>query len=586
MLWKNKQLMPAAKQKKNTKRRWIVPMLASAVVLVAGCGKISEWLGDASVSTAETVEGGLDWSKPDALIRTQSLADVPKDLLTVPLARDVLTEDFLFFYEQEERFLSIKGAIRRVAYEHELKWSDKMLHSMLDEPAEIAFWRGESGAIEQFAIAADRGNVASLLMQAGKLKFDDENVRKLFAVQVDGDAVPVYALGYGGGRELVFAAKGSRVVVASSIDMVQNTVGKVYAGAHTAFAELLKAKAGGGFFNQAFAGKGGNAQGVSSGSLKHSVLVRTHFLSMGYQRFFPALRAMRFDFGGATVGGDAWQTSVLLNGEALLAQSGGADAPSAFQRIAWYMPQQSAACVALPVQWSALNDIAKPLKENVQQAAAQFAQRAVGPLGVCWSDASRLHNPAFVVQFKPAGGGTDENTAGAMALDEALPVLMQAFVRGFKSDAASSTDKGFQAFAHRWGSKAQFGAELIHNDKVLIVSPDAVWAKKLLSVAQQTQPALSDVLPKNVSGGDGQNSVVLGYIAPKQLAQLAEKEVHTSLPRSKEKILRAVADNRLTPRLQALEKHKPMALLLPASALQNSSTQWYSVPWKTVAGVR
>src|SRR5664279_5446982 len=64
----------------------------------------------------------LDLSRPDALIRTQSLSSLPRDLLTIPLARDVLREDFLFYYEQTEDRLGLKGTLRRIAYEHELGW--------------------------------------------------------------------------------------------------------------------------------------------------------------------------------------------------------------------------------------------------------------------------------------------------------------------------------------------------------------------------------------------------------------------------------------------------------------------------------
>jgi uncharacterized protein YfaA (DUF2138 family) len=53
----------------------------------------------------------LDLSRPDALIRTDSLSRLPPDLLKLPVARDVLTEDFVDYYERHENRLSLAGTI-------------------------------------------------------------------------------------------------------------------------------------------------------------------------------------------------------------------------------------------------------------------------------------------------------------------------------------------------------------------------------------------------------------------------------------------------------------------------------------------
>lgn len=580
MFRKNRVAAMAVARQSRWQWRVLLPLLAAAVLLVGGCGKISEWLGDAADgASVETVEGGLDWQQPDALIRTQSLADVPADLLTVPLARDLLTEDFLFFYEQEERFLSISGAVRRVAYEHELQWGDHLLRMVLDEPADIAFWRGSSGAIEQFAIAADRGRLASLLMQAGKLKFKDSNLRELFTLRADGDDVPVYALGYSNGRELVFAAHGSRVVLASSRDMVQDSHNRLYARAHKALTALLDDSAGasGGVFAAAFADAQGSESAGRQQDVKHSVLVRTHFLSLGYQRFFPALQALRFDFGSK---GD-WQTSVLLDGSRVKAMQ----AAQAFSNLPQYMPQQAAACVALPVQWSELNGIAQSLSQQVQAAAAAFAQRAQGPLGVCWSDTARLHSPVFMVQFSPAADDHAAN-ADSIALKQAVPELMRAFVRSgtLSENGQVAGDTAFQSLQHTWGSKKQYHAELVYSEQLLIVSPDAALARAVQAVAQRTRPALSDVLTEGVAERD--DGLLLAYFAPARLGALAQKEIHNSLPGTQDSVLRTVAEERIAPRLRAVERHQPVALLLPQAAMQSDVMRWHEVSWRKAAAAQ
>ena len=150
----------------------------------------------------------LDLSTPDAIIVTKSLSSLPKDLLTIPLARDVLREDFLFYYEQNEDRLGISGALRRIAYEHELGWGDQLIRMVLDEPAEVALWRDADGSLKHFAISVSRSSFTRLLEESGKIALKDSQMTVAGSLKVDGDKVPVYALAYGHNRTLLFAAHG------------------------------------------------------------------------------------------------------------------------------------------------------------------------------------------------------------------------------------------------------------------------------------------------------------------------------------------------------------------------------------------
>ena len=151
----------------------------------------------------------LDLSRPDALVRTKSLSTLPRDLLTVPLARDVLREEFLFYYEQSEDRLGLKGSLRRIAYEHQLGWGDQLLRMVLDQPAEVALWRDADGSLKHFAIAVSRNQLTRLLEEVGKVALKDTQMSVAGRLRVDGDTVPVYALNYAWRRTLLFAAHGS-----------------------------------------------------------------------------------------------------------------------------------------------------------------------------------------------------------------------------------------------------------------------------------------------------------------------------------------------------------------------------------------
>ncbi|QNB00156.1 DUF2138 family protein [Massilia sp. Se16.2.3] len=171
----------------------------------------------------------LDLSKPDALILTPSLSTLPRDLLTIPLARDVLREDFVFYYEQGEDRLGLKGSLRRIAYEHELNWGDELIRMVLDQPAEVALWRDADGTLKHYAIAVTRGNLARLLEEAGKVALKDTQLRRAGELAVGADKVPVYALDYGNQRTLLFAARGERMVILSHPGMLYG----VRAGPHS-----------------------------------------------------------------------------------------------------------------------------------------------------------------------------------------------------------------------------------------------------------------------------------------------------------------------------------------------------------------
>src|SRR5476651_1246298 len=131
------------------------------------------WLGLVlGLCVAGTVAGGLGWffhhkpaapapelaleklgvSRPDALLETASLSQLPKDLLSVPFLRDTLTEDFVFYYETHGDRLGLIGSLRRIIYEHDLKLQDNLIEQLLDQPADIALWRGADGRLKDFLL--------------------------------------------------------------------------------------------------------------------------------------------------------------------------------------------------------------------------------------------------------------------------------------------------------------------------------------------------------------------------------------------------------------------------------------------------
>jgi len=242
----------------------------------------------------------LDLAKPDGIVVTRSLSRLPRDLLRVPLLKDTLSEDFVFYYEHNEERLSLAGSLRRIAYEHDLDWSDRLLQEVLDQPAEIAFWRDAKGAAEYTLTAITRDTFARLVQETATLALKDNQLTLAGEIEVHGDAVPLLALSYGRDRNLLIASKGNRVVILSDPGMLLVGTDKVDDKAAAVVARLLSGDAA----DQSVLR---NEFSLDNAELDHRLVVSARFLSFGYQRFFPAVEALRFDFGHGQ-----WSTAVRL----------------------------------------------------------------------------------------------------------------------------------------------------------------------------------------------------------------------------------------------------------------------------------
>ena len=105
-------------------RRWRPLLLGLAVALPVTAAGLFAWLEYEPQGERQLVEAnylGLDLARPDVLIESASLGRLPKDVLKVPLLRDTLTEDLVFYYENNADRLGLTGSLRRIIYEHDLQ---------------------------------------------------------------------------------------------------------------------------------------------------------------------------------------------------------------------------------------------------------------------------------------------------------------------------------------------------------------------------------------------------------------------------------------------------------------------------------
>lgn len=528
----------------------------SAAFFVALLGLVSLLGMTWNITPLSSAGLNLDMTAPDALIRSKSLSKLPSDMLRVPLLHDLLTEDFLFYYENSEGRLGLRGTLRRIAYEHDVTLSDELIKLVMDEPAEVALWRGSNGALKYYAIAMTRNKLAKLLEPVAKIALMDKQMALAGELRVAGDTVQLFALEYAWNRKLLFASHADRVVVFSDPGMLLTQNGEINPDADVLLNDLLGADKN---KQQRFA----KAFDLKDGESDHSIALKTDFLSFSYQHFFPAFKALRFDFSAKPpASGQNWSTSALLNVDSSLTATQ-FDAHTLWSSL----PYQPSACVSMPIDWhfvtSAMNS-PKVINTPAEQLARQFE----GPVAVCWYANSRLHTPLFVAQLNKADGA-----------DTVLGAYFNYSIKGTKTQenkpgnsVKSTTGKEGDVIWQNSSRAAGTQATLARSGKLIYFSPDAALVEQALAVAHKRQPAISD-------GWTGLKAAAntVAVIGPGQLAQLAEREFMTSLPLQREAVLRTAADQHLLPKLAAVKKYPLMRLEMHATP---KGTGWVALDWQ------
>jgi uncharacterized protein YfaA (DUF2138 family) len=497
----------------------------------------------------------LDLERPDALVRSRSLAQLPRDLLRVPMARDVLREDLVFYYEGHPDRLGLRGSLRRIAYEHQLDWQDDLLSWALDRPAEIALWRGSDGRLRHWLAALDRPRVGGLLQQLAQVAASDSQLSRVGSLAVDGEAADVYVLEYGPGKRLALAGHGERAVLLSDPGLLFDAPERARPSAAALIGDLLSADLRRqGALRESFA--------LSGPAPEHSVSLGAHFLSFGYQRFFPGLEALRFDFGP-----DGWSTQALLAPD-LLPSGGLQDGPL------WSaLPAGAAACALLPIDWRASRKVLEGVETADGRRPADLASRLVGPAAVCWYDDGRLLTPLFAATLESAEAPVE-------------PLLDALFDWGIASRGPGGRRPGPGAALWQRTLLVPFAAvsaagaprpgpltvSLARRGRTVFFSPASEQVERALATQEKRYPALAETLP-----ADG---VTLAVLSPPALARLLRGEALVMLPRDAEPYLRDAADRLLLPRLDALARQPRCRLTLAVAPTERG---WQRVQWQELS---
>ena len=558
---------PAAKPS----RRW--PLLLAGLCLVAGVAGGFGWLLlKPKAPPAELASDKLGLSRPDALLETRSLSQLPKDLLTVPFLKATLTEDFVFYYETHADRLGLIGSLRRIIYEHDLKLQDSLIEQLFDQPADVALWRGADGRLKDFLLVMDRGGLAKLLEPLAKVALDDTQLSQMGELKVGGDTVPLYQLTYNASKALLFASHGDKLVVLSNpAKYYDPESGVSEESGHVSPQALAALLNGEKLFPEAF------GLPAKTPETKQRLSVNSSVLAMGYQRFIPNFAGLRFDMDDK-----GWHS--------FLAMDELENQPDFDFKPVWQaMPLGASACVTLPVA----AEPQKPLlvKLGAEEAVAQtLTEHVAGAAGLCWYADSRLYTPLLVASLKDEDSSkldgdlgklfgsmvgafeanVDENVFPVVEKQEGQSHVWQRQVSSNFGPYAAKTAENPDAIS----GKAFMKVSLARHGSTLLFSLDDKLVDKALGTLDKRFPPMADVLPKDV--------LMPIYFGPDSMAQLMQQETLDSLPQDMEPVFYNAAQTYLIPKLRTLGGYGKYALTLPEGSEPDGHWQWLPLEWKAL----
>lgn len=558
-------------QQPSTKRRW--PALALGLCLVAAAAGGMGWFFHKSKApVAELAGEKLGLARPDGLLETHSLSQLPKDLLAVPFLRETLTEDFVFYYEAHADRLGLIGSLRRIIYEHDLKLQDSLIEQLFDQPADVALWRTPDGRLKDFLLVMDRGGLAKMLEPLAKVALDDTQLSKIGDLKVAGDDVALYQLTFNAGRSLVFASHGDKLVVLSNPNKLYDpSSGPSEEPGHVSTTALEALLNGDKLFPEAF------GLPARTPEVKQRLTVNASVLAMGYQRFIPNFAGLRFDMDQ-----QGWHSFLAMD-------EVDNQADFDFKPIWQAMPMGASACVALPLAAEQQQPLLVKLGAE-ESVAKALTEHMAGAAGLCWYADSRLYTPLLVASLKDKDSAKLDADLGKLfgsmvganepnVPEKIFPVVEQQ--QGDSHQWQRQVSSNFGQYSARdakdpqaISGRAFLQVSLARHGSTLLFSLDDTLVSKALGTLDKRFPPLADVVPKD--------ALVPVYLGPDSLAQLMQQETFDSLPQDMEPVFNNAAQTYLVPKLRKLGSYSKYALTLPEGSEPDGHWQWLPLQWRAL----
>jgi uncharacterized protein YfaA (DUF2138 family) len=108
----------------------------------------------------------------------------------------MVNEDMLFYYDESESQLSLKGAAKRIAFERDTTKLDEILAYIMDRPMQLAFWKAYHGRLDHFMGITKRSGLTDIMKGIASVALDDKQLKKIATKNVDGQDVDIFQLEY------------------------------------------------------------------------------------------------------------------------------------------------------------------------------------------------------------------------------------------------------------------------------------------------------------------------------------------------------------------------------------------------------
>lgn len=586
------------------------------------------------IPTLQNNSNPIKLAQPDVWVHSENFALLPHDLLQVPLLKTLLTEDFIYFYAQDEDWLSLQGAMRRISFEHELNWSDLILKNIADAPADLYMWHDDSHAVRYWALSLQRDTLATVAQSLAKLKLSaDKQLHEIGRISVGGDDIPVLQVSLSSHRKMVFAAHKGRMVLLSDAVMASQAGESLDDQAETLIKRLLSDDAAVRAEVVSEWQVTTKTQPVSNS--KQTVMLSNRLFAQGYGAFVPSLRAVRFDFDGK-----AWQSQANV-------------ALTAYEPKIWtHVPANAALCASAPIDWAqvqkvvdASNIVNKPVLANEfasTGAVCWYADKSddfTQPLFVALRQTTNTNptslnqlydwvvstNQAHLVELRgerrklqqleaQLGYAKDslaqannekidaklpddikqsqetwlnERKADAKArieqletaITEAKPVIAQAEKKAEEETQAAkkmkTESKGDFTIISRElpiEEDSSRNPQLAFNNQAVYFSTNEALLARAMSVGMKKYPNLAES-SKVISTTAPQ----FLYVEPKRLATLIQSTAEEALPKESRTKLRDAYDYHMPARLQALAKQPAFGVTVDAQ--KTAAEQWQPLVW-------
>ncbi len=501
----------------------------------------------------------------DVVIVTQKFTSLWRDILKTSFFKKMINEDLLFYYEESEDLLSLKGAAKRIAFEHETTFLDEVLAYVLDRPMQIAFWKAYHGRLDHFMGITTRSGLTDLMLALAKVATSDEQLFVTGKREVDGKTVEVYQLDYLPSRSIYFYQQGEEIVFFSNYNL-----------------PMLSKE----FRQKLFKEKSDEIKEADT----HTVFVSTSFISFGYQFFSPELTSLRFAYNDKNGWGTAMTGASSLGAESLLK----------------VIPAYPAFCSMVPFRTEKVErifSIPQELKGKISEHVA-----------ICWYEGSKLYTPLFVFKsqqdlkeedlkdlFASVVGTFEkgllteeeakkraeqiEKLNSGEALKEpfvrpknfvkAFDVISEKGAKNWKISREISSPYGFYSGTdsknqNDMRSKNFFKVALAHHQDILVFSADDKLVDKTLSTLDKNYPNAKDMVSAEGSA--------LFVFDPPRVASLLKEASLESLPEAEEQLFRESLSSRLFSSFERLSDMKPVLGIVSEEAKKQT---WSEVEWRT-----